>query len=206
MERRFARLLSARQSRSVRALNKGPSNCQRRGARFEQLESRQLLSVQPILPEWLITSDAPGTDIITSAAVHPSGDVIVTAYFSDTVDFDPGPGKSELTSLGGNDVAVARYTPAGELVWARRLGGGLDSDRGKSVAIDRDGNAYVVAEFSGATGPIEIGGVQYAADYSDAFLSKLDDAGNLLWTRHFALNNNNWTDSLSGISVDDRDA
>jgi len=206
MQRRFPRLLRAPQSRSVSPPSKRSSNYLRRSARFERLETRQLLSSQPVLPEWLITAGAAGHDSISNTAVHPSGDLIVTASFSDTVDFDPGPGKAELQSAGGIDVAVARYTPSGELVWARRLGGGVaDNDRASDLAVDGDGNVYVVAELHGEYGPVDLGGTQYPADYSDGFLCKLDAQGSVIWTRHFALGNVNWTESLSGVTVDDRD-
>ncbi len=50
-------------------------------------------------------------------AVDGSGSVHTTGYFSDTVDFDPGPGTADLTSAGGNDIFVSKLegmTAAGD--------------------------------------------------------------------------------------------
>src|SRR4051794_28882541 len=43
-----------------------------------------------------------GADEGRGIAVSPAGHVYVTAFFSGTVDFDPGPGRTELTSAGSS--------------------------------------------------------------------------------------------------------
>jgi hypothetical protein len=55
----------------------------------------------------------------------PAGNVLVTGLFDGTVDFDSGPGTVALTSAGGRDGYVAKYTAAGALVWALRFGSTL---------------------------------------------------------------------------------
>ena len=44
-----------------------------------------------------------------------AGNVVVTGYFSGTVDFDPGLGVSNLASAGDNDIFVVRLSGAGDL-------------------------------------------------------------------------------------------
>ena len=52
--------------------------------------------------------DSIRKDIITDAA----GNIIVTGFFSRTVDFDPGPGTFTMTSPPNNeeDVFIAKYS------------------------------------------------------------------------------------------------
>ena len=70
-------------------------------------------------------------------AVDSSGNVYTTGAFQGTVDFDPGAGTTNLTSIGGYDVFVSKLDSSGDLVWARSFGAtGYSTDVGKSVAVD----------------------------------------------------------------------
>jgi hypothetical protein len=79
-----------------------------------------------------------------AVAVDGSGDVLVTGQFTGSVDFGTG----RLTTAGGNDVFVARYSAAGAPLWARRFGG-LITDVGSGVAVDGSGNVLVTGYFAG---------------------------------------------------------
>ena len=97
------------------------------------------------------------------------------------VDFDYGPGTYSLVSTGF-DGFVAKYTPTGALVWARRVGGnGTDSITG--LAIDAAGNVLTAGTFSGtvnfATGVTAVNLTAGAS--TSAFVWKLDPNGNLVW-------------------------
>ena len=78
-----------------------------------------------------------------------------------------------------------------EIAWMRQLGtSGYDSSW--SVAVDASGNAYISGSTHGSLGGPNAGG-------NDAFLSKYDAAGNLLWTRQFGTSN---TDISRSVVVD----
>ena len=126
----------------------------------------------------------PSADVGQAVAVDQAANVYVTGYFQGTVDFDPGPGTVNLTSAGGTDIFVAKYTKNGSLVWARRMGGsGLDY--GYAIALGLDGSVYTTGYFSGtaqfAPGPPAV--TLTSAGGTDVFVSKLDGSGNLVWAR-----------------------
>ncbi len=75
------------------------------------------------------------------------GNIYVTGDFTGTVDFDPGPSTTSLTSNGGRDVFFAKYNSSGNLVYARSFGG-LDSDVGYNIGVDVNNNIYLSGWFS----------------------------------------------------------
>jgi hypothetical protein len=110
------------------------------------------------------------------------GNVILTGRFAGTLDFDPGPGEDLHTSNGYNDVFLCKFDSRGDFAWAVNVGG-QDYDCGKSVAVDKNGNAYVTGEFRGSVdfdpGPGE--DFHTSKGDRDAFLVKFDQEGSFLW-------------------------
>jgi hypothetical protein len=76
---------------------------------------------------------------------------------------------------GGFDAFVGKYDASGNLLWTRQLGTTGD-DESEAISADNMGNVYISGETEGSLGGPNAG------DY-DAFVSKYDAAGNLLWTR-----------------------
>jgi hypothetical protein len=92
---------------------------------------------------------------------------------------------------GGSDVFVSKYNAAGTLLWTRQLGSNsLDFNSG--VSADGLGNVYIAGYTSGSLGGPHAGGY-------DAFVSKYDEAGNLLWTRQLGTSS---ADYGRGVSAD----
>src|SRR3990172_4842131 len=139
-------------------------------------------------------------DVGTGVAVDGSGNVYTTGYFRGTADFDPGDGTFDLTSAGSYDVFVSKLDAAGNLVWARRLGGTSD-DYGYGVAVDGSGNVYTTGFFSGTAGfdPGADPSNLTSAGGADVFVSKLDSTGNFAWARQLG---GPIDDSGYGVAVD----
>lgn len=130
-------------------------------------------------PVWAHAFGGPGADEARAVALLTEGDVFVTGSFSGTVDFDPGPGRTELVSAGASDVFVLRLSPRGELVWARGLGG-AQADAGIDIAVDAKG-IYVAGTFQGT---LQAGTVRLeSAGRTDGFALALDPAGAPRWAR-----------------------
>jgi len=81
------------------------------------------------------------------------------------------------SSSGGKDAFIRKYDNAGNIVWTRQFGTTAD-ENAEAVSL-HGANAYVVGRTFG-TFPGEAG-----AGDSDAFVSKFDGDGDLIWTRQF---------------------
>jgi uncharacterized protein (AIM24 family) len=113
--------------------------------------------------------------------VDGSGNVVVTGGVADTADFGGGP----VSGMGGLDVFVAKYTPSGGLLWAKRSGGTLD-DQGRGVTVATNGDVVVTGGFAGT---VDFGGgpVVSSAD-EDAFVVKYAATGTHIWSKAFGGN------------------
>ena len=119
-------------------------------------------------------------------ALDGSGNVYTTGRFLGTVDFDPGPGTFNLTSISSinlGDIFVSKLDSAGNFVWAMQVGG--DLGYGWDVALDVSGNVYTTGVFRGTSdfdpGPGVFNLTSGAV--SDIFVSKLDSVGNFVWAK-----------------------
>lgn len=108
-------------------------------------------------------------------AVDPDGGVLLTGSFDGAIDFGGG----LMLSSGQNDVFIAKLSPAGDLLWQKRLGDGLKQD-GKAVAAGADGDVLACGSFLGAM-DFGAGAVISAGDY-DAYVVSFDRDGKLRWS------------------------
>jgi hypothetical protein len=128
---------------------------------------------------WAHRLGSSAADNASDVAVDANGNVVVTGVFRGTVDF----GGKSLTSAGGADWFLAKYSPTGTLVWARGMGGTSD-DAPSSVAVAPNGDVVVTGRF---TGNVSFGGqTLQASGTSDIALAKYAAAdGAHLWSKRF---------------------
>jgi hypothetical protein len=108
--------------------------------------------------------------------VDSSGAIVATGDFSSQIDF----GTSVATSLGQNDVFLAKFDLAGTTVWAKTFGSS-SSDFGKALAIDSTGAIVVAVTANGAT---TVGGnVLVWGGNSDVAVVKFASNGSYMWAR-----------------------
>jgi|GEM_PF-3131913 len=103
--------------------------------------------------------DGPGTDRFHQVLAHANGDIYIAGFSN---------------SYGtGYDLLLARFTPAGSLVWAKRYDV-LGDDGGQSMymATGPSGVLYIGASLNGI-----------GTDQEDGSLLKIDADGDLLWAR-----------------------
>ncbi len=132
-------------------------------------------------PIWSWVKEAGGNsdDGATGTAVDDSGNVYVTGTFlSTSMSF----GATFLSSAGSTDIFVAKYTPQGNLVWAKSAGGAGD-DYSTGIAVDRLGDVYISGHTQSATMMFDTVSFTKPGSSVDIFLAKYDRAGHALWVR-----------------------
>lgn len=128
--------------------------------------------------------------------------VLLTGKFGGTVDFDPSPSTYTLasTNYGNHDIFIAKYTSAGALTWAKRIGGTSPLyDEGEGIVTDASNNVYCTGHF--------VGTVDFDPNASvfnlvsngsqDAFILKLDASGNFVWAKKIGGTANDWGNSIA---------
>jgi hypothetical protein len=107
-----------------------------------------------------------GLNQARSVAVDSSGNMYVTGVFSNG-QIDVG-GAQPLTSAGGYDVYLVKYTASAAHVWSKALGNS-QTDDARTVALDANGDVLLTGTFNGT---VSYGGANLSsAGNSDIFLA-----------------------------------
>ncbi len=136
-----------------------------------------------------------------SIAVDEKGDIIITGYFSGTLNF----GSISLSSTGRKDLFIAKFTGTnGSHKWSHRFGGQnvkRDSIKGYSVAIDKKSDLIVTGYFSGT---VNIGDKKITSvGGSDFFIAKFKGIdGSKVWVSSFE---GTWEDMGKCLTIDPQD-
>jgi hypothetical protein len=133
----------------------------------------------------------PADDTGNAVAVDGAGNVFVAG--STSGDLDGVGGGDPL--FGGGDFFLAKFDPAGNLLFTRQLGT-VPADEARGVAVDGAGNVYVVGSTAGDLDGVGVDDPLVGG--TDFFLAKFDPAGNLLFTRQLGTVP---ADSAFGVAV-----
>ena len=133
---------------------------------------------------WAKKIGASSNDQGLSIATDANGNVYATGYFQNTVDFNPGIGAANLSSVGSYDIFILKLDAAGNFVWAKRLGGS-GTDYSYSISTDVLGNVYTTGHFRN-TADFDPGASTFnltSVGIRDIFICKLDATGNFKWAK-----------------------
>ncbi len=123
-------------------------------------------------------------DLALAVVVDSSGNVYVCGTTDGRIDGAPP------SAVSG--AFVAKYDSAGARQWVRQIQSG-QTDMVRSLAVDAAGDVVAAGYTTGSLF------AQYAGGGSDAFLMKIDSAGDLKWGRQFGTAH---TDNAGGVAVD----
>lgn len=142
------------------------------------------LNAQNIGLDWAKSIGGTGSDYCKSITTDVMGNIYLTGYFNNTVDFDPGSGVFNLSSNGSSDIFIQKLDSSGNLIWVKSIGGS-SYDEAYSITTDNIGNVYVtgffrsIVDFNPGSGIANFG----AYGQCDLFVLKLNSSGNFVWAK-----------------------
>lgn len=155
---------------------------------------------------WGKTFGGAAQDHVLDIDIDASGNLYLTGDFAKTVDFDPGGGVANITTIN-TETYILKLDGSGNYVWAKSFAAALyEYNGGKGITVDASGTVYVsgflygTADFDTGAGVLNISSAD--ASTNDTYVAKLDAAGNTLWAKTFRSATAYWPNSSSGISID----
>jgi hypothetical protein len=93
------------------------------------------------------------------------------------------------SNAGGSDAFLSKYDAAGNLIWVKQLGT-VGGDFSKGVSADGLGSVYISGRTYGNLGGSNAGS-------ADAFLSRYDASGALIWTKQMGTSTDDFGEAVS---------
>ncbi len=106
-----------------------------------------------------------------------SGNILICGEFSGTITI----GNTNLTSLAGVDVFIAKYNSDSDFQWALRAGGEDGPEFIEFISTDSFDNIYLTGEFTSVENTINTYPITLNEGDGNILFAKLDPNGNVLW-------------------------
>ncbi|MGD1848574.1 MAG: SprB repeat-containing protein, partial [Salibacteraceae bacterium] len=120
------------------------------------------------------TTNSAFSSSSNDVSVDNQGNAYVVGSFRDTLYWDT----LTLVAQGTSDGFLAKYSPAGDLLWVQTVAGKSD-DVVNAIETDDLGNSYITGTFRDST---TLGGDKlYSVGFRDIFVAKFDPTGNKVW-------------------------
>ncbi len=124
--------------------------------------------------------------------IDSAGNCYIAGHFSNTRDFDPGPGTFSMTAVS-RDIFIMKLDSSGNFLWAK-MASGTQNNWVYDVALSPLNEIVLIGSFSGTTdfdpGPGSysiIAGTTSTAE--DFYIAKYSESGMFMWLDHFDANN-----------------
>jgi len=132
---------------------------------------------------WARSIGGSGFDAARDLDVDADNNILVTGYFHQSADFDPGNNEHLLSSFGASDIFLLKLNQAGEFDWVHRFGS-VEDDEGNGITTDQDGNIYATGYFSDKV-DFHPTGIYFleAEDEGDIYTLRLLPQGDFSWAQ-----------------------
>ncbi|HYD21172.1 MAG TPA: SBBP repeat-containing protein, partial [Flavipsychrobacter sp.] len=148
---------------------------------------------------WAKSLSGLDADDARAMTLDNEGNVLVTGYFSDSIDADPGAGVLNMAPQGGTyDFLIQKLTPSGDLIWARQISGTAE-EYANAIITDANGGIYLTGIFEDTVDfdPSVGTDTLISAGMNDIFILHLDSAGQFVWVKQIGGTENDY-----GFDVD----
>jgi hypothetical protein len=135
--------------------------------------------------QWSFSLGGANLDQGLAVTTDQNDNVLITGYFIGTVDFDPSASTANLSSMGAEDVFVAKYDSNGNYLWAINMGSTSGSNLGNSIVTDALNNVYVTGQFFGTVDfapGVATSNLTATGSSADAFVAKYNSLGTHIWS------------------------
>ncbi|MTI29761.1 hypothetical protein E1171_02960, partial [Cytophagales bacterium RKSG123] len=124
------------------------------------------------------------SDISGDLKIDKTGSVLFAGSFTSTILLGEGTDREiQLSSVGSEDIILAKYSSEGGFLWAKTAGS-IEDDRGIGLAIDTNSNVFITGYYGGE---IQFG-INERNDTtilnsgaSDFFVAKFSPSGEFIW-------------------------
>lgn len=136
--------------------------------------------------QWIQRAGGAGNDEGYAVSSDLTGNAYVTGYFSGTANFSG----TSIASKGANDIFIAKYNPAGALLWVKRAGG-TASDYGMGIEVDNYNNVFLTGGFrlTSTFGSISL---KALGGDADIFIARYTSSGDCVWANKAGGNINDY--------------
>lgn len=146
--------------------------------------------------QWVVGMGCNTFDSGDQIKVDAFGNVYVSGFFDNTVDFDPGNGTIIMSPYRNQQCFLLKMSTAGTVLWARRMAG--DFKVKSEIELDAQSNIYFCSQFSD-TVIVNGNDTLVSNGHTDISIEKLDSDGNLIWVKSIG---GQGTENLLDLALD----
>lgn len=150
--------------------------------------------------QWVQTFGGLELDAAHWVELDTSGNIYVSGWFRDIVDFDPSASSEQRTSAGQTDAFISMFDSTGVFQWVLAWGG-IGVDKCSALDVNSAGEIYATGNFTDTIDldPSAASASYTAVDSGDFYISKFDSSQNYVWGRVFG---EIGSDVSNGLSLD----